>query len=141
CRPSSPCPTSTSAKDRRSDLLAPPRSAVHVALTETAVGLALADLDEPKARTVTLALAEPRRLCARDGLWRAIGVGRVRSVVDATAGLGRDSVALAALGLDVVAIERAPLLVALWEDAARRGRLPRGLRFVAGDAVEILRQL
>jgi 16S rRNA (guanine1516-N2)-methyltransferase len=61
----------------------------------------------------------------------------VRTVVDATAGLGRDSAALARAGYEVTAIERAPPLVELW----RAARLPRRLTFVAGDARALLRTL
>jgi 16S rRNA (guanine1516-N2)-methyltransferase len=114
---------------------------MHVAVKETPEGLALVDLDDARSHPVRLALDVPRRLTSKDDLWRAIGVGRVRTVVDATAGLGRDAASLAALGLDVIAVERAPLLVELWRDAERRGRLPRTLRFEAGDARDVLRSL
>ena len=52
---------------------------------------------------------------------RAIGVDRgVRTVVDATAGLGRDAFALAAVGASVTLIERDPVLAALLDDAIAR---------------------
>lgn len=53
-------------------------------------------------------------------------------VLDATAGLGRDSLLMAALGCQVYMVERVPFIAALLEDALHRGR-------TAGDpAVEEL---
>ncbi|HEY1101332.1 MAG TPA: class I SAM-dependent methyltransferase, partial [Myxococcota bacterium] len=64
-----------------------------------------------------------------------------RTVVDATAGLGRDALALSAIGFDVVACERSPLMQQLWRDALERaGPLPR-LRLVETDAVAYLEAL
>jgi 16S rRNA (guanine1516-N2)-methyltransferase len=54
-------------------------------------------------------------------LRRAIGAGP-RDVVDATAGLGRDAVHLAALGYRVTAIEREPVVSALVRDGLARAR-------------------
>jgi len=55
-------------------------------------------------------------------LARALGLHRrpAQHVLDTTCGLGRDSALLAALGCDVVAIERHPQLFALLEDARNR---------------------
>lgn len=63
----------------------------------------------------------------------------VRTVVDATAGLGRDAAALALAGFEVTAIERAPPLVALWREAMRRP--PSRLTFLEGDALLLLGSL
>ncbi|WP_369857448.1 class I SAM-dependent methyltransferase [Candidatus Thalassolituus haligoni] len=55
---------------------------------------------------------------------RAVGVSGAYkpSVIDATAGLGRDSFVLATLGCQVVAHERQPVVAALLDDGLIRGR-------------------
>ena len=71
------------------------------------------------------------------------------SLVDATAGLGRDSFLLACLGCTVTAIERSPVLAALVRDGIARagGHSPKldevlaRLRFVLGDARDVLRTM
>lgn len=76
---------------------------------------------------------------------RAVGMGKGRPlprVLDATAGLGRDAAVLAALGCEVLALERHPAVCALLEDAraraeadpAGRARLQGRLRFQCADA-------
>ncbi len=57
-------------------------------------------------------------------LGRAVGVGGGRRprVLDATAGLGRDSFVLADLGCEVLACERHPLLARLLQDGLDRAR-------------------
>jgi len=53
---------------------------------------------------------------------KAIGVTAYKpSVIDATAGLGRDSFVLATLGCDVTAFERQPVIAALLADGLSRG--------------------
>lgn len=93
-----------------------------------------------------------RRLAGgrKSPLARALGLHRrpYQRVLDTTCGLGRDSALLAALGCDVVAIERHPLLFALLEDARRRAAaaqpppawLERWSRLVHADACEWLEQ-
>ncbi len=85
-----------------------------------------------------------RQLVARAvGLHRRSGGLRV---LDATAGLGRDAAVLAALGCEVLAVERHALVFALLEDAlaraeadpATRERLGGRLRLLHGDAREVL---
>lgn len=76
---------------------------------------------------------------------RSQGDARVR-VIDATAGWGVDAGALWRAGMQVIAVERDPLLAALLEDAVRRMRdegVPGGDRFrvVPGDARAVLAQL
>jgi 16S rRNA (guanine1516-N2)-methyltransferase len=82
---------------------------------------------------------------------RAVGLGRgpVR-VLDATAGLCRDAFILAALGCEVVAVERSPLLAALVRDGIERAsrsrdaeldRVLERMRLVVGDANEVMAQL
>lgn len=104
-------------------------------LVETPEGLGLVDDDEPSLSPLVIDLSHARRLHIEDDLLRALGrLKGVVSVVDATAGIGRDAAALALAGFEVTAIERAPLLQALWADALRRHQPPR-LRFIAADAV------
>jgi len=57
-----------------------------------------------------------------EALARAAGVRRDHppSVVDATAGLGRDAFILAALGCEVMLVERQPVVAALLRDGLRR---------------------
>jgi 16S rRNA (guanine1516-N2)-methyltransferase len=71
-------------------------------------------------------------------------------VIDATAGLGRDSFLLACLGCRVTAIERSPVLAVMLRDglerakAARIGPLSRiidRIELIAGDAREWLGKL
>lgn len=61
----------------------------------------------------------------KEALARAIGI-RPRenpTLIDATAGLGRDSFLLAALGYHVILLERSPIIHALLDDALRRARI------------------
>jgi 16S rRNA (guanine1516-N2)-methyltransferase len=67
-------------------------------------------------------------------------------VLDATAGLGRDAAVLAALGCQVLALERHPVIHALLEDALRRlaaapeaaARFAGSLQLEGADAVDFL---
>ena len=65
---------------------------------------------------------------------RAIGIGKeVNSVVDLTAGLGRDTVQMASMGCEVVAIERDPIIFTLLEDGIERARNDN---FFSTDVIE-----
>ncbi|MHC5022302.1 MAG: class I SAM-dependent methyltransferase [Planctomycetota bacterium] len=89
-----------------------------------------------------------RNLSRKQPLARAIG-RRVRTVADATAGLGHDAVLLACLGYEVIAIERSPVVAALLEDGLRRAANDQTLRraiggrirLVVGDARQVLETL
>ena len=82
-----------------------------------------------------------------------VRAARVRGIehptaVDATAGLGEDSLLLAAAGFSVTLIERDPAIAALLADALERATAdsqlaPMALRMqlIEGDAVEVLPQL
>ncbi|MDZ4660961.1 MAG: class I SAM-dependent methyltransferase [Pseudomonadota bacterium] len=82
-------------------------------------------------------------------LAKAIGFkGRALKIIDATAGLGRDSLFFLGLGCEVMAIERSPVIFELLSDAVQRAKSdeklgPLFLRFklVLGDASEILKNL
>ncbi|MCG3182285.1 MAG: Ribosomal RNA small subunit methyltransferase J [Planctomycetes bacterium] len=83
--------------------------------------------------------AERRRDAGRQlPLARAVGVkGDARPrVLDATAGLGRDAYTLAALGCEVTAVERSPLIAALLRDGLERAACE--LRLVVGDACDYM---
>jgi len=78
-----------------------------------------------------------------EGIARAVGLARGGgTVVDATAGLGRDAFVLAALGGVVTAVERCPVVAALLEDGLIRAVsdpdlgtiVPARLRLVVDDA-------
>ena len=60
----------------------------------------------------------------RQGLGKAVGLDKAAAitVLDATAGLGRDAYVLAALGCQVSLMERSPLVHALLVDGFRRAR-------------------
>jgi 16S rRNA (guanine1516-N2)-methyltransferase len=80
----------------------------------------------------------------RQLLARALG-SSCRTVVDATAGLGRDALVLAACGGEVLAIERDPALFLLLEDGLARAAADPRTRAVAaritprlGDARDLL---
>ncbi|MCC7108241.1 MAG: class I SAM-dependent methyltransferase [Deltaproteobacteria bacterium] len=78
---------------------------------------------------------------SRDPLCRALGIRKgTHRVVDATAGLLVDSMAMVNAGLEVVAVERSPVVHALQQDAVlRAGGIP-GLTLVQGDAASLLRE-
>jgi len=88
---------------------------------------------------------------SKEPLARAVGIrARCRPrVLDATAGVGRDALVLAALGCNVVMCERAPAVAALLHEAlSRAGRDPdfverigNRLRLRFGNAVEVLTRL
>ncbi|MDP2506785.1 class I SAM-dependent methyltransferase [Oceanobacter sp. 3_MG-2023] len=78
---------------------------------------------------------------------KAVGVSGAYqpSVIDATAGLGRDSFVLATLGCQVVAHERQPVVAALLDDGLIRGRqdveageIVRRIRFSFGSSHTLL---
>ncbi len=63
---------------------------------------------------------------------------KIVNVLDATAGLGGDSTALAAAGFNVIACERTPLLSLLWLWLDAKQVLPRSLSFICADAIRLL---
>ncbi|MGV3345240.1 16S rRNA (guanine(1516)-N(2))-methyltransferase RsmJ [Enterobacteriaceae bacterium LUAb1] len=101
-----------------------------MALVKTATHLELRKRDEPKlggirVDFVTGAMAHRRRFGGGRGeaVVKAIGVkgDYLPSVVDATAGLGRDAFVLAAVGCRVQMLERHPVVAALLDDGLIRG--------------------
>lgn len=72
-------------------------------------------------------------------LARACGLQRLQnpSLLDATAGLGRDGYTLSRLGAQVTLCERHPLIVELLRDADRRAQA--GLEIIASESAALLR--
>lgn len=108
--------------------------------------LQLRDLRTPRARPVFVQVASLRPLPKRGPLVQAVG-RRTRTVVDATAGLGGDTLRLAAMGYRVTAIERTPVIAALLENGFERLRPRLNPRIVpppvliSGDAISFLGKL
>ena len=83
-----------------------------------------------------------------EGIAKAVGLNKKPglSVIDATAGLGRDAFVLASLGAMVTLVERNPLVAALLADGLRRGArdpqtadwLPQRMQLVHLPALEAL---
>jgi 16S rRNA (guanine1516-N2)-methyltransferase len=74
---------------------------------------------------------------------RAIGCKPTEqpTIIDATAGLGRDSFILASLGFEVTLVERSPVLHALLDDALQRSRhepFSQRMHLVLADAIDWL---
>ena len=78
---------------------------------------------------------------------KAVGIqpGVRPTVLDATAGLGRDAFVLAQLGCTLTLIERQPLIAALLEDGLARARddgevgpIVASMQLVCGNAIELM---
>lgn len=92
-----------------------------------------------------------RDLNKHQPLARALGLKRRPrpSVIDATAGLGRDASILAALGCRVLMLERSPIIAALLEDGLRRAgkdaflgpMIKERVDLKSADAVDLLSSL
>ena len=96
-----------------------------------AEGLQLAELGAGNAGAVRVdflsgAVAHRRQFGGGSGqmIAKAVGIqpGIRPTVLDATAGLGRDAFVLAQLGCELTLIERNPVIAALLEDGLRRAR-------------------
>lgn len=106
--------------------------------------------DEVRALTVDLAKLKVRFQDTRQPLIRAIGLGRRNpippTVIDATAGLGEDAWLLAAFGCRVIAIERHPILAALFTDALARAavkvpKVAERITVLHANAIDVLHHL
>lgn len=73
-------------------------------------------------------------------LAKAIGLkpGINPTVIDATAGLGRDAFVLACLGAKVTLIERSPVLAALLADGIERARLDPDIASIATEHMKLI---
>lgn len=92
-------------------------------------GLALCQRDQPCFKPLIidfvggrLAYRQRQATVANEALARAVGLrgGHRPTVLDATAGLGRDACILAALGCQVQLLERHPVVAALLQDGLQR---------------------
>lgn len=115
-------------------------------------GLQLRALHHPQFAPLVVdwtSAAQRRRIAAGRNqlLARAVGLHKLReqTVLDATAGLGRDAFTLAALGAEVTLIERQPLLASLLRDARERAltdphwhETAARMRILEADAAAIL---
>lgn len=108
-----------------------PDKASKLALVLTDSRLELRKLDEEKLGAIYVdfaggAVAHRRKFGGGKGqaIAKAAGLnkGVVPTVLDATAGLGRDAFVLASLGCKVQMIERNPVVAALLEDGLRRAK-------------------
>lgn len=101
-------------------------------------GLSLQSSNETTAAATTVDFMDASLLYRlrtsgkRQGIGKAVGLDKMTeiSVLDATAGLGRDALVLAYLGCHVQMLEKSPVIHALLEDGLQRA-------WVAGD--ELLR--
>lgn len=78
-------------------------------------------------------------LTRRQPLAKAFGKD-VRTIIDTTAGWGRDSYLLTQLGYCVTAVERSPIVAALLRDGVARARLDGALTVIHADARTALKQ-
>ncbi len=101
-----------------------------LALVQTVDRIELRKVDEPKLGAIFVdfvggALAHRRKFGGGRGedIAKAVGVkkGELPSIIDGTAGLGRDAFVLAALGCKVRLVERHPVVRLLLEDGLQRG--------------------
>lgn len=134
---------------------APTNGGLSLLLTEE--GLALVDTAQPKLAPLRIdfvggEVAHRHRFGGGKGqtIARAVGLnkGRQPTIIDATAGLGRDAFVLASLGSPVTLIERSPVVAALLEDALERasgdsvaGPVVARMSLRSGDAVSLLPEL
>lgn len=132
----------------------PMQGEADMALQVSAQGLQLVELKDKapgpvRVDFVTGALAHRRQFGGGSGqlIARAVGIqpGVRPRILDVTAGLGRDAFVLAALGCEVLLIERQPLIAALLEDGLRRaGEDPlvapvvARMRLLWGDAIALM---
>jgi 16S rRNA (guanine1516-N2)-methyltransferase len=121
--------------------LALDRPAEGLALLVTPAGLALAPLEAGgpgplRPDFVEGSFGHRRRqgMSASEPLARATGIHRRGpcAILDATPGLGRDAYLLAALGCQVLACERHPVMAALLADALERAAVDDELASVVG---------
>lgn len=76
-------------------------------------------------------------LTRKQPIARAFGP-KVRTIVDATAGTGQDAALLAALGYEVAAIERSPVLHALVEDGLERAMRDEAFNHAVGGRLQLV---
>lgn len=136
------------------ELALPQTGDAEFALQVSVDGLQLQDLGAAAPGPVRVdfiegALAHRRQFGGGSGqmIAKAVGVqtGVRPTVLDATAGLGRDAFVLACLGCKVQMIERNPIVAALLSDGLRRARLSadvagivQHMPLLIGDAIALM---
>ena len=127
-------------------------------LTYSSEGLTLNQTGEKSLGPIMISFTSPAMTYRikhgggrRQALARAVGLkkGWQPSVIDATAGLGRDGYILASLGCQVHMLERSPILAVLLEDALERAErvekiaeiIKNRLQFTHTDSSDFLRNL
>jgi 16S rRNA (guanine1516-N2)-methyltransferase len=109
--------------------------------------LELCKLDEPKLGAIKVdftdgAVAHRRKFGGGRGqdIAKAIGLkhGFTPHVLDATAGLGRDSFLLASLGCKVTLMERMPIVAALLENGIERAKLNADVGELVNSSMHLL---
>ncbi|PSW13069.1 16S rRNA methyltransferase [Photobacterium sanctipauli] len=117
------------------------------ALVLTAERLELRKLDEPKLGAVYVdlaggAVAHRRKFGGGRGqaIAKAVGLkgGVTPTVVDGTAGLGRDAFVLASLGCKVQMVERHPVVAALLDDGLARAKQDADIGSWVGERMTLL---
>lgn len=103
-------------------------------------------LHTDEGETIQPVLSRPRRFSTRQPLLRALAPARGGIIIDATAGLGEDSLKLAMVADRVYAIERNPVVFALLLSAlfkAQKAGVPGAEKIAArfGDAISLLGEL
>lgn len=100
-----------------------------LALVLTDKQLELRKLDEPKLGAISVNFVDGRMAHRRkfgggrgEAIAKAVGIkaDHLPTVIDATAGLGRDAFVLASVGCKVLLVERNPIVAALLEDGLAR---------------------
>ncbi|WP_438863245.1 class I SAM-dependent methyltransferase [Neptunicella sp.] len=126
-------------------------------LTFGDTGLQLKQLDEPKIGGVLVDFASDAMTYRRqhgggkkEAVAKAVGIKTAErpTVLDCTAGLGRDAFILASLGCQVQMIERSTVVAALLEDGIRRACLhpdladwfAQRMQLLDGFAVEVMQR-
>jgi 16S rRNA (guanine1516-N2)-methyltransferase len=113
---------------------------------QQAPGPVWADFTSPAIRYRMLHGGGLRQLLARAA---GLKPGYRPTVLDATAGLGRDAFILASLGCRVTMFERVPVIAALLEDGLRRALhhpdigeiVKQRIEYIAGDSLLMMKQL
>lgn len=133
----------------------PAGSCLVLHLGVSGLSLGLSDMAEKHMLRPDFARLLPRMQAHRlrtELLVRAARIRHPRAAVplaiDATAGLGEDSIVLAAAGFEVLLLEYNPVIAALLQDALNRAGLHPELaavcsrmRLYAGDSISLLQQL
>ncbi len=117
------------------------------ALVLTSEQLELRKLDEPKLGAISVdlvggAVGHRRKFGGGKGqsIAKAAGLnkGATPSVLDGTAGLGRDAFVLASLGCKVQMIERNPVVAALLDDGLERAKADAEIGAWVGERMSLL---